>query len=188
MGQKSGPQLPMNSDAQRSKPGFGTVVRFRRVVIEHDKGGGFNRSTQHLLAVYLQESGNPMSFWDVDSSVAILGRTAPEDGRNEWQDARSIQPAVAQQKRLGLIRRFPDDPRGGLTEVFARFPLGIQMRLFHMYSKLSCHHPLVARMRAKHCSAEGALVIPGEFSFDFNGKKVWFICHAHSLRSDLSHY
>jgi hypothetical protein len=74
MGQKSGPQLPMNSDAQRSKPGFGTVVRFRRVVIEHDKGGGFNRSTQHLLAVYLQESGNPMSFWDVDSSVAILGR------------------------------------------------------------------------------------------------------------------
>jgi hypothetical protein len=27
-----------------------------------DKHGGFNRSTQHLLAVYLQESGNPMSF------------------------------------------------------------------------------------------------------------------------------
>jgi hypothetical protein len=36
MGQKSGPQLPINSAAQRSKPGFGTVVRFGRVVIEHD--------------------------------------------------------------------------------------------------------------------------------------------------------
>ena len=36
MGQKSGSQLPMNSDAQRSKPGFGTVVRFGRVVIAHD--------------------------------------------------------------------------------------------------------------------------------------------------------
>jgi len=36
------------------------------------------RSTQHLLAVYLQESGNPMSFWDVDSSAARPGRAALE--------------------------------------------------------------------------------------------------------------
>jgi site-specific recombinase XerC len=36
MSQKSGPQLPVNSDAQRSKPGFGTVERFGRVVIAHD--------------------------------------------------------------------------------------------------------------------------------------------------------
>jgi hypothetical protein len=43
-------------------------VRFRdiskrtAVTVEDDNVGGFNRSTQHLLAVYLQESGNPMSF------------------------------------------------------------------------------------------------------------------------------
>jgi hypothetical protein len=36
MSQKSGPQLPVNSYAQRSKPGFGTVERFGRVVIAHD--------------------------------------------------------------------------------------------------------------------------------------------------------
>ncbi len=32
------------------------------------------RSTQHLLAVYLQESGSPMPFWDIDSSAARPGR------------------------------------------------------------------------------------------------------------------
>ena len=59
-------------------------VRFRdiskrtAVTVEDDNVGGFNRSTQHLLAVYLQESGNPMSFLDVDSSVAIFGRAALE--------------------------------------------------------------------------------------------------------------
>src|SRR5271154_223058 len=34
------------------------------------------RSTQHLLAVYLPESGSPRSFWDVDSSAARPGRVA----------------------------------------------------------------------------------------------------------------
>jgi polygalacturonase len=69
-GGKTIPEEEYKEAAAELRPSF---VRFMNC-----KNGGFNRSTQHLLAVYLQESGNPMSFWDVDSSVAIFGRAALE--------------------------------------------------------------------------------------------------------------
>src|ERR1019366_1111048 len=55
-----------------------TSTRLSVNFFANDNLGGFKRSTQHLLAVYLQASGNLMSLWDVDSGVAIFGRAALE--------------------------------------------------------------------------------------------------------------
>ena len=52
------------------------------------------RSTQHLRAVYLPESGSPRAFWDVDLGAARPGRSALV----RWGSGRSSGEVLSQQE------------------------------------------------------------------------------------------
>jgi len=97
MSQKSGPQLPVNSYAQRSKPGFGTVERFGRVVIAHDNVlyHAYNR-TMTRSAIQVQSPSLPSIF------------TAQPQARKRMRDFFSshIRNANTRRAYLEAVRQF----------------------------------------------------------------------------------
>jgi hypothetical protein len=72
-------------------PDVGSIIASKiRSVISSVPGSGkrcqLNRSTQHFVEVYSQESRILASFWDVDSSAARPGRAALANSRQRQRD------------------------------------------------------------------------------------------------------